>query len=102
MSHLLKKKPRERRRAALTTLRSLQAEIQGMKQEIAALKTLAVPASPVAVSAPSDRNRRLMALLDSFETGDAEQQRRDLAEFQAGIDAARPGQRRLFGEGTNP
>lgn len=48
------------------------------------------------------RNQRLIALLDSFEGGDPEQQRQDLEALQAGLEKARPGQRRLFGEGFNP
>ena len=48
------------------------------------------------------KNARLIALLDSFEEGDAEQQRRDLEALQEGLEEARPGQRRLFGEGVNP
>ena len=50
----------------------------------------------------SDRNTRLIALLDSFDEGDPEQQRQDFVALQTGLDAARPGQRRLFGPGVNP
>jgi len=50
----------------------------------------------------SARNARLIALLNSFDAGDAEQQQRELAEFEAGIDAARAGQRSIFGGGFNP
>lgn len=48
------------------------------------------------------RNQRVIALLDSFRAGDPEQQRQDLEALQAGLEEARPGQRRLFGEGFNP
>lgn len=48
------------------------------------------------------KNARLIALLDSFEEGDADQQRQDLKALQEGLEEARPGQRRLFGEGVNP
>ena len=50
----------------------------------------------------AQKNARLIARLHSFEEGDAEQQRRDLAILQAGLEEARPGQRRLFSEGVNP
>jgi hypothetical protein len=49
-----------------------------------------------------ERNVRLIALLDSFDDSDPEQQRQEFDALQAGIDSARPGQRRLFGPGTNP
>ena len=49
-----------------------------------------------------ERNARLIALLDSFDDGDAETQRQEFTALQTGLDAARPGQRRLFGEGVNP
>ena len=49
-----------------------------------------------------ERNARLITLLDSFDDGDPEQQHRDFDALQAGLDAARPGQRRLFGDGINP
>lgn len=48
------------------------------------------------------RNARIIALLDTFDEGDAQQQREELEELQAGLEAARPGQRRLFSEGINP
>lgn len=48
------------------------------------------------------RNARLLALLDAFAQGDPEQQRQDLADLEAGMEAARAGQRRVFGEGFNP
>lgn len=53
-------------------------------------------------STASDRNARLIALLDSFDDSDPEQQRRDFDALQAGLDSARPRQRRIFGEGVNP
>jgi|GEM_PF-3539793 len=40
----------------------------------------------------SDRNARLIALLDSFDDGDPEQQRRDFAALQAGLEASCHGQ----------
>ena len=58
--------------------------------------------TPPSTSDVSDRNARLIALLDSFDDGDPEQQRQDFDALQAGLDAARPGQRRLFGPGANP
>ena len=48
------------------------------------------------------RNARILALLDTFDEGDPQQQREELEELQAGLEAARPGQRRLFDEGINP
>ncbi len=48
------------------------------------------------------RNARLIALLNTFDAGDPEQQQHDLAVLQAGIEAARPGQRQVFGDGFNP
>ena len=54
---------------------------------------------PQSHSTITERNARLIALLNSFEEGDAEQQRQDLAALQNGIEEARPGQRRVFGEG---
>ena len=50
----------------------------------------------------SERSARLIALLDTFDEGDPEQQRQDFDALQAGLDDARPGQRRLFGPGVNP
>lgn len=48
------------------------------------------------------RNMRLLARLDSFETGDPQRQKQELEALQAGLEEARPGQRRLFREGVNP
>jgi len=48
----------------------------------------------------SERNARLIALLHSFEDGDPEEQRRELAELVQGIEEARPGQRQVFGLNT--
>ena len=48
------------------------------------------------------RNTQLIALLHSFEEGDPDQQHQDLEALQAGLEEARPGQRRLFSEGVNP
>lgn len=48
------------------------------------------------------RNMRLIARLDSFEAGDSQRQKQDLEVLQAGMEEARPGQRRLFSEGVNP
>ena len=48
-----------------------------------------------------ERNVRLIALLDSFDDSDPEQQHQDFADLQAGLDNARPGQRRLMNS-TNP
>ncbi len=50
----------------------------------------------------TERNARLVARLRSFAEGDPEQQQRDLVALQAGLEEARSGQRRLFGEGVNP
>ena len=50
----------------------------------------------------AERNAHLIARLRSFSDGDPEQQKQDLAALQAGLEEARPGQRRLFGEGFNP
>ena len=50
----------------------------------------------------AERNARLIALLDSFEQGEPEQQRQEFAALQAGVEEARPGQRRVFGDGFNP
>lgn len=58
--------------------------------------------APPSTSRVSDRNARLIALLDTFDDGDPEQQRQDFDALQAGLDDARPGQRRLFGPGVNP
>jgi len=44
----------------------------------------------------------LIALLSTFEAGDPDQQRQELAALQAGIEAARPEQRQVFGDGFNP
>ncbi len=44
----------------------------------------------------------LVAVLDSFNEGDAEEQRQTLEYLQTAIDRDRPGQRRIFGEGVNP
>ena len=48
------------------------------------------------------RNMRLVARLNSFETGDSQRQKQDLEALQEGLEEARHGQRRLFGEGINP
>lgn len=84
----------------------MRGKLKGKK---AGAKTSAPAASTLVRTGPdlpppgiSARNAHLIALLDSFDTGDADQQRRDLAEFQAGLDAARPGQRSIFSEGINP
>ena len=86
-------------------LRRLQDEVQALKLQLAqiqarqeAQENLAPPANPQT----PDRNARLIALLDAFEQGDAEQQRQDFAALQAGVEEARPGQRRVFSEGFNP
>ena len=50
----------------------------------------------------AQRNTHLIALLHSFESENPEQQQQDLAALQVGLEEARPGQRRLFGEGINP
>ncbi len=50
----------------------------------------------------AQRNKQVIALLHSFEEEGPEQQQKDLAALQAGLEEARPGQRRLFGEGVNP
>ncbi len=47
------------------------------------------------------RNARILALLDTFDEGDPRQQREELEELQAGLEAARSGQRCLFSEGFN-
>ncbi len=63
------------------------------------------PSTDIRHTAPPsipERNARLIALLDTFDDGDPEQQRQDFDALQAGLDDARPGQRRLFGEGVNP
>lgn len=44
----------------------------------------------------------LVAALDGFERGDAEEQARTLNYLETAIDRDRPGQRRIFGPGTNP
>jgi len=44
----------------------------------------------------------LIAALDSFDEGDAEEQRETLAYLKMAIDRDRPGQRSIFGEGINP
>lgn len=44
----------------------------------------------------------LKAVLESFEDGDAEEQRTTLEYLQVAIDRDRPGQRSIFGEGINP
>ena len=116
MSNLLEKPHRGRRRAALASLRSLQTDVQAIKREIAALKALAqnIPAEAGLAQngterltlweteTVAERTARLIAVLDSFDTGDLEQQRQEFAELQIGLDAARPGQRSIFGEGFNP
>lgn len=43
-----------------------------------------------------------MALLDSFDEGDPDEQRETLEYLKAAIDRDRPGQRSIFGEGINP
>ncbi len=58
--------------------------------------------TPPSTSDVSERNAHLIALLDSFDDSDPEQQRWDFDALQAGLDDARPGQRRLFGDGVNP
>ena len=50
----------------------------------------------------SERNARLIALLDSFDDGDPEQQCQDFDVLQAGLEAARPGRHCLFGPCVNP
>jgi len=88
-------------------------EVFAAKQEKRAGRERAIPAAlpePEAeksraeksVAARQAKNARLIALLDSFAEGDPEQQRRELAELEAGIEESRPGQRRVFGEGFNP
>lgn len=47
------------------------------------------------------RNLRLIARLDSFEASDPQRQKQDLKALQTGLEEARLGQRRLFGEGVN-
>lgn len=42
------------------------------------------------------------ALLDSFDEGDADEQRETLEYLKVAIDRDRPGQRSIFGEGINP
>lgn len=44
----------------------------------------------------------LLAALESFEQGDAEEQRQTLKYLETAIDRDRPGQRRIFGTGLNP
>ncbi len=84
----------------------MRGKLKGKK---AGAKTSALTTSALVRTGPdlpppgvSAHNARLIALLDSFDTGDTDQQRHDLAEFEAGLDAARPGQRSIFGEGINP
>ena len=50
----------------------------------------------------SERNARLIALLDSFDDGDPEQQCQDFDVLQAGLEAARLGQHCLLGLCVNP
>ncbi len=64
--------------------------------------TPAQPAESDALQKRQARNARLIALLDTFDAGDPEEQRRELAALQTGIEAARPGQRQVFGDGFNP
>ena len=42
------------------------------------------------------------ALVDSFDEGDPEEQRRTLEYLKVAINRDRPGQRSIFGEGANP
>lgn len=44
----------------------------------------------------------LVAALESFEQGDAEEQRQTLKYLETALDRDRPGQRRIFGPGINP
>lgn len=44
----------------------------------------------------------LVAALESFEQGDAEEQRQTLKYLETAIDRDRPGQRRIFGSDLNP
>ncbi len=44
----------------------------------------------------------MIALLDSFDEGDADEQRETLEYLMVAIDRDRPGQRSIFGEGINP
>lgn len=64
-----------------------------------------VPEPPAVANAVLQKRQaqaRLIALLDTFDAGDPEQQQRDLANLQSGIEEARPGQRQVFGDGFNP
>lgn len=98
--------------------RADQALFAEKQQQRGDLKRAVVPAVPEpAVSEPTAlepevekaeaqkqrvrRNLRLIARLDSFEAGDLQRQKQDLKALQAGLEEARPGQRRLFGEGVN-
>ena len=97
--------PRTRR--TLTRLRHLQAEVQALKFQLAQVQARQEAQGggegPVQTHPPiSERNARLIALLDTFDQGDAEEQRQEFEALQAGVEAARPGQRRVFGEGFNP
>ncbi len=103
-------RPRQQRRAHkthLSRLRRLQDEVQALKLQLAQVQARqearekAEPPSQPHVAIP-ERNARLIALLDSFEQGDVDQQRQDFAALQAGVEEARPGQRQVFGEGFNP
>lgn len=54
----------------------------------------------------TERNQAAIALLDKFantdEYGTAEEQRETLEHLRDALDANRPGQRSIFGEGFNP
>lgn len=43
-----------------------------------------------------------LAALDSFDEGDEKEQRETLNALMEALDRDRPGQRRIFGVGTNP
>lgn len=57
---------------------------------------------------PEHRPRRpydpvaFIALLDSFDEGDPDEQKKTLEHLKVALDRNRPGQRSIFGEGVNP
>lgn len=65
------------------------------------LFTPASPQSPIRTRRPYDP-AAAMALLDSFDQGDEDEQRETLNTLVEAIDRDRPSQRRIFGEGINP
>lgn len=78
-----------------------QAAEQALRERFTP-KSKPLPQWATPLTRPPYDPAKALATLDSFDDGDAEEQRETLSVLMESIDRDRPGQRRIFGEGINP